>query len=144
MIFQEQQEWQKADSLFIKTIDNIADSTYLWIYLSQYAAMKVVQPDPDPSGAISLLRRKYSGKGSLNARDYGVYAYASALSGDDDRCNQILSMLSRNHSHHPNQAEYMEYRIAEYRKDYAQALSLLKKIYTRQDTLRFANVTRLL
>lgn len=135
MIFQEQQEWQKADSLFIKTIDNIADSTYLWIYLSQYAAMKVVQPDPDPSGAISLLSRKYSGKGSLNARDYGVYAYASALSGDDDRCNQILSMLSRNHSHHPNQAEYMEYRIAEYRKDYAQALSLLKKIYTRQDTL---------
>ena len=136
MIYQERQEWGIADSLFRSCIGHLPEgSVYRWMFLSQYAAMKVVQSDPDPAGAISLLSQKYKGQGSLNARDYGVYAYASALSGDDSRCNQILAMLEQHQSGSHNQAEYMEYRIAAYRKNYAQALSLLRNIYSRQDTL---------
>ena len=136
MAFQEKQDWYKADSLYQLCLQKLKqDTAYMQIYLSQYAAMKVVQPEPDPEGAISLLTIISSEYGKpLSMRDYGVYAYASALRGDDSTCEKILSMMSRQPENRRVQARYMSYRIAEHKGDYKQALDLLKSIYRQQDT----------
>ena len=136
MAFQEKQDWYKADSLYQLCLQKLKqDTAYMQIYLSQYAAMKVVQPEPDPEGAISLLTIISSEYGKpLSMRDYGVYAYASALQGDDSTSDKILSMMSRQPENRRVQARYMSYRIAEHNGDYKQALDLLKGIYRQQDT----------
>ena len=136
MAFQEKQDWYKADSLYQVCLQKLKqDTAYMRIYLSQYAAMKVVQPGPDPEGAISLLTIISSEYGKpLSMRDYGVYAYASALRGDASTCEKILSMMSRQPENRRIQARYMSYRIAEHKGDYKQALDLLKSIYRQQDT----------
>ena len=136
MAFQEKQDWYKADSLYQLCLQKLKqDTAYMQIYLSQYAAMKVVQPEPDPEGAISLLTIISSEYGKpLSMRDYGVYAYASALLGDDSTSEKVLSMMSRQPENRRVQARYMSYRIAEHNGDYKQALDLLKGIYRQQDT----------
>ena len=136
MAFQEKQDWFKADSLYQECLLKLKqDTAYMQIYLSQYAAMKIVQPEPDPEGAINLLSIISSEYGKpLSMRDYGVYAYASALRGDDSTCEKILSMMSRQPENRRVQARYMSYRIAEHKEDYKQALDLLKGIYRQQDT----------
>lgn len=136
MAFQEKQDWYKADSLYQECLQKLKqDTAYMRIYLSQYAVMKIVQPEPDPEGAISLLSMISSEYGKpLSMRDYGVYAYASALLGDDSTSEKILSMMSRQPENRRVQARYMSYRIAEHKGDYKQALDLLKGIYRQQDT----------
>ena len=136
MAFQEKQDWYKADSLYQVCLQKLKqDTAYMRIYLSQYAAMKIVQPDPDPEGAINLLAMISSEYGKpLSMRDYGVYAYASSLRGDDRTSDRILSMMSRQPENRRVQARYMSYRIAEHNGDYKQALDLLKGIYRQQDT----------
>ena len=136
MAFQEKQDWFKADSLYQECLLKLKqDTAYMQIYLSQYAAMKIVQPEPDPEGAINLLSIISSEYGKpLSMRDYGVYAYASALRGDDSTCEKILSMMSRQPENRRVQARYMSYRIAEHKEDYKQALDHLKGIYRQQDT----------
>ncbi len=136
MAFQEKQDWYKADSLYQECLQKLKqDTAYMRIYLSQYAAMKIVQPEPDPEGAINLLAMISSEYGKpLSMRDYGVYAYASALQGDDSTSYKILSMMSRQSENRRVQARYMSYRIAEHNGDYKQALDLLKGIYRQQDT----------
>ena len=136
MAFQEKQDWYKADSLYQVCLQKLKqDTAYMRIYLSQYAAMKNVQPDPDPEGAINLLAMISSEYGKpLSMRDYGVYAYASSLRGDDRTSDRILSMMSRQPENRRVQARYMSYRIAEHNGDYKQALDLLKSIYRQQDT----------
>ena len=136
MAFQEKQDWYKADSLYQLCLQKLKqDTAYMQIYLSQYAVMKVIQPELDPEGAINLLSIISSEYGKpLSMRDYGVYAYASALRGDDSTCEKILSMMSRQPENRRVQARYMSYRIAEHKEDYKQALDLLKGIYRQQDT----------
>ena len=136
MAFQEKQDWYKADSLYQECLQKLKqDTAYMRIYLSQYAVMKIVQPEPDPEGAISLLSMISSEYGKpLSMRDYGVYAYASALLGDDSTSEKVLSMMSRQPENRRVQARYMSYRIAEHNGDYKQALDLLKGIYRQQDT----------
>lgn len=137
MIYQEQRDWGKADSLFRLCMSRLQkDTAYLPIYISQYAAMKVVQPDPDPEGAVSLLKQKYGDYHTpLTLRDYGVYAYASDLLGDNKTCDQILPMIGERTKGQHSQAKYLEYLIAESREDYAHALPMLKEIYERQDSI---------
>ena len=136
MAFQEKQDWYKADSLYQLCLQKLKqDTAYMQIYLSQYAVMKVIQPELDPEGAINLLSIISSEYGKpLSMRDYGVYAYASALRGDDGTCEKVLSMMSRQPENRRVQARYMTYRIAEHKGDYKQALDLLKGIYRQQDT----------
>ena len=137
MAFQEKQEWNKADSLYQICMDRLKrDTAYMQIYLSQYAAMKLVQPSPDPKGAIEILNLIVTGYNKpLSIRDYGVYAYASALLGDKVTCDKILLTMSRHSGSQKVQPRYMSYRIAEYRENYKEALDLLKGIYSEQDTL---------
>lgn len=51
------QKWSIADSLYREGIERAkGDTLAMSIFLSNYARMKVVQPDKDPQGAIELLR----------------------------------------------------------------------------------------
>ena len=97
MAFQEKQDWYKADSLYQECLQKLKqDTAYMRIYLSQYAVMKIVQPEPDPEGAINLLAMISSEYGKpLSMRDYGVYAYASALLGDDSTSDRICSISAQ-------------------------------------------------
>ena len=136
-LYQEKQDWVQADSLYNKSITYLAqDTEYVTKYLSLYAAMKVVQPEADPQGAINLLKRRITEyKKPLSLKDYSVYAYAEALCGEDQICDDILKMISKQPEGRRKQTRYMEYRIAEYRGDSQLALSLLKATYLDQDSI---------
>ncbi len=135
MNYQGDKNWKMADSLYSKGIVLAEqDTAAMRMFLSHYAAMKVVQPEPDPQGAITLLKRLYSEyKTNLPLKEYGIYAYASALVGDDKTCDSILEMLSRQPDARRKDTRYAEYLITKYRKDYSLAIDLLTDIYSEQD-----------
>ena len=72
MAYQEKNEWGMADSLYRQVIELAQrDTAAMRMFLVRYAAMKVVQPDVDPKGAINLLNRLYSDyKASLSISPY--------------------------------------------------------------------------
>lgn len=137
MAYQENHEWGKADSMYQSCMQlSYKDTLYHTIYLSQYAMFKLIQPDPDPEGAIELLNRRRVDYGKpLTMKDYGVYALASALLGDYSTCDSILEMLGRAPQARRKEVRYFEYRIAELRQEDARALRILKSIYSDQDTV---------
>ncbi len=129
-------EWHSADSLYQAMLPHIErDTAYLSAFLSSYALMKTLQPNPDPNGAVELLRRKVDLGRNLSRKDYGVYALASKLSGDESTCQAILSMLDRHPHLESDNTRYQRYRIAEMQGDYAQAIELLKASYVEQDSI---------
>ena len=134
--YQEKKEWGKADSLYRICLSQSArDSVYMKIFLSQFAAMKVVQSYPDPEGAIRLLETlRSSYGGALSLRDYGVLAFSYLMLGDSQNSERFLELIERQPENKRNRAKYMEYRIADYRGDYRKALGLLEEIYSRQDS----------
>lgn len=142
MNYQEKKDWQKADSLYRRGIILAEqDSVAMRMFLVHYATMKVLQSEPDPQGAIDLLNRFYSEyKTNLPIKEYGVYAYASALIGDNKTCDSILEMLTRQPDSRRKEARYYEYLIAKYRQEYSRANDLLTDIYSEQDK----NVDRML
>ena len=84
-------EWDKADSLYHVGIEKMRhDTLVVSNLLSNYAKMKTIQSEPDPHGAISLLEslsQKYHQP--LSIIDYGVYAYASDMIGNQATCDRI-------------------------------------------------------
>lgn len=142
MNYQEKKDWQKADSLYRRGIILAEqDSVAMRMFLVHYATMKVLQSEPDPQGAIDLLNRFYSEyKTNLPIKEYGVYAYASALIGDNKTCDSILEMLTRQPDSRRKEVRYYEYLIAKYRQEYSRANDLLTDIYSEQDK----NVDRML
>lgn len=92
--YQNVRNWALADSLFqiaIASSDAYPDAQKQDI--SNYARMKLLQPDKDPEGAIALLKRRRDMSGSLSARDAGVYAYASELLGDRHTADALVSQI---------------------------------------------------
>lgn len=83
-VYHSRKEWQKADSLYRIAIAHSEPYPHaLELYLSNYARMKVQQPDKDPEGTIELLNRKRElSNGGLTPQEAGAYAYALALTGD--------------------------------------------------------------
>lgn len=142
MNYQEKKDWKMADSLYRRGIILAEqDSVAMRMFLAHYATMKVLQSEPDPQGAIDLLNRFYSEyKTNLPIKEYGVYAYASALIGDDKTCDSILETLTRQPDSRRKEARYYEYLIANYRQEYSRANDLLTDIYSEQDK----NVDRML
>lgn len=142
MNYQEKKDWQKADSLYRRGIILAEqDTVAMRMFLVHYATMKVLQSEPDPQEAIDLLNRFYSEyKTNLPIKEYGVYAYASALIGDNKTCDSILEMLTRQPDSRRKEARYYEYLIAKYRQEYSRANDLLTDIYSEQDK----NVDRML
>ena len=124
IIYYSGQDWNKADSLFKIGIEQAKEDTVaMSVFLSNYARMKVVQPDQDPLGAIDLLRKlSFSYKHPLSLTDYGVWAYAASLVGDERTCSQIESQLERLDESHRNTILYWLYRIEQNRGNYEKAL----------------------
>ena len=93
------------------------------MFLVHYATMKVTQPVADPQGAIDLLNRAHQEYTlALPIKSYGVYAYASALAGDNKTCNAILDMFDGLSEQHRKEPRYYQYLIYKYREDYSRAL----------------------
>ena len=135
MLYQEKKEWRVADSLYQLSLQLAArDTMSMALYLSHFASMKVVQPEADPQGAISLLKRRWSEyKKPLTLRDYGVYAYASALLGDNKTCDDILAMIYRQPENRRKETHFMEYRIARHRGDYPLAIEQFNASFNDQN-----------
>lgn len=95
IIYHSKYEWATADSLYRLGLEKCGRDTLAAVnLLSNYAKMKMVRTNPDPDGAISLLREKISEyHRPLSVMDYGVYAYASDMLGDTRTCDQIMSQL---------------------------------------------------
>ena len=137
MLYQEKKEWHIADSIYkfaLQLAKN--DTASMALYLSHYASMKVVQPEADPEGAIALLKRRWSEyKKPLTRKDYGVYAYASAMLDDNKTCDEILDMLHKQPRQLQSSTIFLDYRIAELRGDCPSAIELLKATFNDQNEM---------
>lgn len=126
-------EWDKADSLYHVGIEKMRhDTLVVSNLLSNYAKMKTIQSEPDPHGAISLLEslsQKYHQP--LSIIDYGVYAYASDMIGNQATCDRIATQLENLDAKHKKDALIWLYRIYNRRGDYKKALDYLQsaKVY---------------
>ena len=133
--YQEMCEWETADSLYRDGLERaVNDTSAMRMILAHYAAFKVIQPDADPKGAISLLTRLYSEyKQPLPPKEYSIYAYASDLLGDHKTCDAMLKVLRNLPEERRKDSRYCEYLIAKSRGDYEQAVNLATAIYGEQD-----------
>lgn len=133
--YQDLRKWKTADSLYRQGIEcAVNDTAAMRMFLAHYAAFKLVQPDADPKGAISLLTRLYSEyKQPLPLKEYSIYAYASDLLGDHKTCDAMLKVLRSQPEERRRNTRYSEYLIAKHRGDYEQAVDLLTTIYSEQD-----------
>lgn len=94
MIYHNKQDWHKADSLYsIALHANPIDDYTLSVVLSNYARMKVLQPNKDPKGTLELLDRKQRLSGNLTRTEAGAYAYALALTGQTTASESIRARL---------------------------------------------------
>lgn len=100
-------DWAKADSLF--QIGLAASSRNLnaqAVILSNYAQMKVLQPEPEPECAISLLDKKQKELGQgLSIQDAGAYAYALILLGRGKEAKEILIQIEKQATEYPIASE---------------------------------------
>ena len=119
------QEWHAADSLFKVGIDLAKEDTVaMSVFLSNYARMKVLQPEHDPYGAIELLKSlSQSYKRPLSLRDYGVWAYAASLTGDEQTCEIIEKQLKKLAEPQKATIHNWLYRIEKQRGNYEMALN---------------------
>ena len=135
LVYHSRQEWSKADSLYRIGIERSeAYPEARQVYLSNYARMKVLQPDKDPSGTISLLdeKRRLSG-GSLTPDEAGAYAYAAALLGDRKLSDGLFQQLERMDVS-KNSVLPWQYRRALLDGKTDTALSLLQEMWRVQDS----------
>lgn len=124
ILYYGRQDWDKADSLFRIGIEKAREDTVaMSVFLSNYARMKVVQPNQDPVAAIELLKQlSQSYNRPLSLTDYGVWAYASALTGDMETSIRIENQLEKLNEPNRNSILYWLYRIEQYRGNYEKSL----------------------
>lgn len=94
-VYHDRKEWSKADSLYRYAIAHSAPYSHaLSLYLSNYARMKVQQPEKDPEGTIMLLdkKRELTG-GGLTLREAGAYAYALELLGETNKSEKLVERI---------------------------------------------------
>ena len=123
LVYHSRKEWAQADSLYKQAVAlSQAFPRSSSILLSNYARMKLLQPDKDPSGAIELLDRKreISG-GGLTPEEAGAYAYACELLGKKNTADALFSRLEDMIEKHPLQVLPWLSRIAIARGDYQTA-----------------------
>jgi len=89
-------EWDLADSLYLRGIDASRTNPLVAAsYLSNYARMKLLQPDPDPVRAMGLIEQKQKELGQpLSLQDAGMYAYALTLSGKRREAQALLDQVN--------------------------------------------------
>ncbi len=126
MIYHNKQEWNQADSLYnIALHANPIDDYTLSVVLSNYARMKVLQPNKDPEGAIALLNRKQKLSGNLAPKEAGAYAYALALIGQTTASDAIRARLESMTGRVRIEVLSWLMNMALLQKDYYQAYSYL-------------------
>lgn len=123
ILYYGKQEWAKADSLFRTGIEQaVGDTVAMSVFLSNYARLKVVRPNPDPQGAIDLLKRLSSYGYPLSLIDYGVWAYAASMTGDEQTCTQIENQIKRLDEPQKSTILNWLFRIEQHRGNYEKAL----------------------
>ena len=134
-VYHGQQKWELADSLYreampyFEVVPETAPS-----YLSDCAQMKVVQPRPDPEGAIALLDRLRELTGSFDVNEAGVYAYALELMGERAAADEIIPTL-RAYAEQDRAALIWLARIDEARGDYENAIREQADVYRSEAVL---------
>lgn len=130
------QQWDVADSLYRKGIEASASNRYAQAsYLSNFARMKVLQPNPDPAGAIALWNRMQQECGlQLSLRDAGAYAFALTLLGRNEDAQQLLGQLAQRAEAFPAVVEPWISRCAAARGDYQQAYASLNRARAAEDS----------
>ena len=94
--------------------------------MSNYAKMKVLQPEKDPTGAIELLDLKKTETSSpLTLQEASVYAYASDLLGDTRTADAYLQQIEHLPKTQQVTVQAMLSRIALHRNDYEKAYDYL-------------------
>ena len=130
MAYHKQKMWQEADSLFreaIPIVENIPSA--LQRYLYDYARMKLLQPEPDPEGALVLLNRYRDIGGNFDVDEEGAYAYALELSGDRESADPIVAQLRDEHGWRRFRALPWLDRIDKHRGDYVLAYEEAEEAY---------------
>lgn len=129
LVYHSMHEWAVADSLYQKALTCATDyPEAMRLYLSNYARMLLLQPEPNPSKAISLLdRRQKEYHTALSAQDAGAYAYASELLGKRGVADGILRQLNSLPEEKRQIAYFWMARIALHRGDYKSAYENLNK-----------------
>lgn len=134
LIYHSLQEWEKADSLYRVGLDQaVAYPKARQVYLSNYARMKLLQPDKDPLGAITLLDElRQNNGGALTPKEAGAYAYALALSGDDKTAKAMFRQLEGMEKSRDAVLVWLYYKaLFDGKTD--KALSLLQEMWKMQD-----------
>lgn len=128
-------EWEHADSLFQKGIASSSSNPYAQsIFLSNYARMKVLQPEPEPEEAIALLDRKQKELGQrLSLQDAGAYVYALALSGRHQEARDLLKQLEQYFESSPMDVAIWKSRYALANGDYKTAYETLSQARVSED-----------
>ena len=122
MVYHGQHKWELADSVyreampFFEKIPALAPQ-----YLSDYAMMKVEQPQKDPAGAVALLDRYRALTGGLGILEAGVYAYALELLGESKEADPVIAQLRAVDGPERQAALSWLYRIDVAREDFATA-----------------------
>lgn len=94
MSYHNQQKWAEADSVYreampyFEVVPSFAPS-----YLYDYAEVKLLQPQPDPAGAIALLDRYWELTNVFGVNETGAYAYALELLGDRKAAGAYIAPL---------------------------------------------------
>lgn len=135
LVYHSRQQWTEADSLYRIGIERSGDyPNARLVYLSNYARMKVLQPDKDPVGTIALLdRKRQESGGGLSPEEAGAYAYALALSGDGQNAASLFRQLEAMSSARNAVLPWL-YRKAQLDGDADKALALLQEMWAVQNT----------
>lgn len=130
-------EWDYADSLFHRGLSAAGSNNHvLSVFLSNYAHLKVLQPDPDPQAALALFNRKVSELGyPLSLQDVGAYAYALILSGREDEAKGFLEHLESQKENFPLQTGAWLSACAQASGDYLCAYEELRRTHVAEEAI---------
>ena len=135
-VYQEKGEWHRADSLYeVAIAHSDAYPHALNLYLSNYARMKVQQPEMDPEGTIALLNRKQSLSGGLTYKEAGAYAYALALTGQNAASESLRLRLDSLKGRERFDVLPWLRRMAVYRGDYQLAYSYQAEALAEEEAI---------
>ena len=129
-VYREQQKWALADSVF-RVAQSYFESnpSYAPGSLYYHAEVKLLQPNPDPAGAIALLDRYKELVGGFGVSETGAYAYALALLGDRKMADAYIAALRSVSGPEYYASLFWLERIDVARNDYASAYLEQAELY---------------
>jgi len=143
LVYHSKKAWAEADSLYRESIcQSDRYPKALGIYLSNYARMKLLQPEKDPVGALDLLNRKRElVGGGFTPKEAGAYAYALALTGEKSAGEHICMQLKSLSGHARYDALPWLARIAEYYGEVRTAYDYQVEMHVGEEDLIMATLS---